>query len=343
MITALITGIGGTNSIAVLKALNASSVPHRSIGTDIKAFNAGSWLVDSSQIIPPVSSGSDYLTAIKQIVADNDVKIIFATTETEIAFLAQAKEQLEQEQKVVVMVADKEILKICQDKYKTQVFLRENDFIDIPTALADDKEAVRQLVAQEGYPLVRKPLAGYGSRGVSVIRSEAEMLEYGYEAEYVVQKYIEGDSGQEFDEYTAEVFVNQDGSIAGGIIIQRTLIRGESNSGKVVRDEKTLAYLTKVAQKLGIKGPCNFQYRKSEGKAYIFEINARYSGTSAVRAHFGFNNVDLALKSFVLGDHTTLKAEDITEGYFIRYWEEAYASVEEMQQFVRDGRMSNGK
>ena len=33
-----------------------------------------------------------------------------------------------------------------------------------------------------------------------------------------------------------------------------------------------------------------------------FEINARFSGTTAIRAHFGFNEPELAIQSYQRGD-----------------------------------------
>lgn len=337
MITALIAGIGGTNSLAILKSLNLSKVEHRSVGTEIKALNAGSILSDVSYLIPKVSDEAAYKAALIEIIKKENVNIIFATTETEIAYLASVKEELQDEYGLTVMVADTAILEISQDKYKTQEFLKHNQFVYIPTTIAHSLEAINQFVAENGFPVIRKPIYGYGSRGVDIIRNQDELDLFPVDDDYVLQAYIESDETDGFDEYTSEVFVNKDGSIAGGIVIQRTLLRGESNNGKVIRDDETLGYLKKVAQTLGVKGPCNFQYRMKDGKPYIFEINARYSGTSAVRAHFGFNNVDLALKSFVNNDHTVIEDNAITEGYFVRYWEEAYITVPKLDQFKKDG------
>lgn len=333
MITVLIMGIGGTNSIAILKALNQSSLKHRSVGADIKALNAGSLLVDKSYLVPKVSDETEYKKKIKEIIRTESVDIIFATTEAEIAYLGGVKDELEATHEVVVMVPDKRVLDICQDKYKTQEFLKSHSFTYIPTVVTDSLKSINSFVGKQGYPLIRKPIMGYGSRGIDIVSNDEDLERFEVDSDYVLQAYIEGDESDGFDEYTAEIFVNSDGSVAGGIIIQRALIRGESNNGRVIHDDQTLEYLKEISKKLGIKGPCNFQYRMKGSKPYIFEINARYSGTSAVRAHFGFNNVDLALRSFVNNEHVKVNSNDISTGYFVRYWEEAYIGETAFKEF----------
>jgi carbamoyl-phosphate synthase large subunit len=169
VIKAMITGIGGTNSIAVLKALNLSKTPHRSIGTDIKPLNAGSYLTDESFLIPSVSNEKEYRAGLEKIIRTKHINIIFATTETELYYLAKIKPELEKHHKLVVMVPDLEILSLCQDKLKTQEFLRTNGFTYIPTIVPSSADEIAKFVTDNGFPLIQKPIHGYGSRGVSVI------------------------------------------------------------------------------------------------------------------------------------------------------------------------------
>jgi len=56
-----------------------------------------------------------------------------------------------------------------------------------------------------------------------------------------------------------------------------------------------------VPQALGIVGPCNVQLRRTPRGPVIFEINPRFSGGASIRAHFGFNEVDVAVTELARG------------------------------------------
>ena len=77
-----------------------------------------------------------------------------------------------------------------------------------------------------------------------------------------------------------------------------------------------------VVRAVGARGPCNVQLRLTERGPVTFEINPRFSGTTGMRAHFGYNEVEMALRSFVLGE--TLSPPQVREGVALRFWEETY-------------------
>ena len=53
-----------------------------------------------------------------------------------------------------------------------------------------------------------------------------------------------------------------------------------------------------------------------------FEFNARFSGTTAVRAYYGFNEPEMAVRSFYLGEEP--EEPRIREGMAFRYPEEVF-------------------
>ena len=343
MTTVLVTGIGGTRSIGIMKSLRDMQEHIRVIGTDANFFNAGAFQCDVAYIVP-FASEEGYLARLEEIIIKENVSIVFASVEKEVAFLAQHKAEIEA-MGVVCLVPDQEVLAVCFDKYKTQQFLNDNGFTAIPCIYTDNEAATRQFADEHGFPLIRKPVMGYGSKGLSIICAQEELAEIPKSNEYVLQQYIENEDTETFyntvlNEYTAEVFINNNGSVAGGIILKRALHAGETVAGYSVDDEKTLRYLSGIAVKLGIKGPCNFQYRKADGKIYIFEINPLFSGTTYVRAQFGFNNVALAVKSFVRGEHETIASSELEDKYFVRYLSETFINPKDIEKFQTTGKFT---
>ena len=58
----------------------------------------------------------------------------------------------------------------------------------------------------------------------------------------------------------------------------------------------------RLAGIMGSKSPLNVQLRVIDGKVYIFEINPRFSGTTAFRALAGFNEPDIMIPHHLLGE-----------------------------------------
>ncbi len=72
---------------------------------------------------------------------------------------------------------------------------------------------------------------------------------------------------------------------------------------------------------------------------YCFEINVRFSGTTPIRARFGFNEVEAALRDFVLGEPVTLPR--VTSGAVVRYINELYLDPAAVESLRTRGELSN--
>ncbi len=110
----------------------------------------------------------------------------------------------------------------------------------------------------------------------------------------------------------------------------RQLRCGDTYKAFVVQDEKIQDYLQEVIQVLNPWGPCNVQLRLKDGVPYIFEFNARCSGTTASRALAGFNE-PLMVCDYLQGENIVF---NIKEMAILRYWSEltvSYNQIEEMK------------
>lgn len=67
-----------------------------------------------------------------------------------------------------------------------------------------------------------------------------------------------------------------------------------------------------VSAALALKeyGPANFQIRVGSDGPAIFEINARFSGTTVMRALAGFNEVKPAVRWAVFGERATCRSRN---------------------------------
>jgi len=115
--------------------------------------------------------------------------------------------------------------------------------------------------------------------------------------------------------------------------MRRRLQHGTSVFTEIVDQPSLHEAARRIAETLRPVGPCNMQFRMHEGRPVCFELNIRFSGTTPIRAHFGFTDVDAAIDHFVL-DQPMCALPHLTSGRAIRYWDEVYPSEAEYQRLA---------
>ena len=114
-----------------------------------------------------------------------------------------------------------------------------------------------------------------------------------------------------------------DGDVKEVISLRRELKEGTTSDayydGPLPRIDE---YVRKVAGSLKPTGACNFQLRiDQEGTPKLFEINPRHSGTTFMRALFGFNEVEYILKSLIGESFPEFR---LRKGLVKRFYDEAF-------------------
>ncbi|MEP7292903.1 MAG: ATP-grasp domain-containing protein, partial [Chloroflexota bacterium] len=182
------------------------------------------------------------------------------------------------------------------------------------SALPGDEQ---RLIAKFGFPLVVKPRRGARSVGVSVVSNRRELavaLENGQNV--IIQEHV----GTPHEEYTAGVLCF-DGHCQASIVMRRDLRDGNTYRAYVEPYPELNRIVRLLAEQLKPYGPANFQFRiDAEGRIKVFEINARFSGTTPLRAQAGFNEVEFALRYILL--HEPVPQPEITPMIILRHWQE---------------------
>lgn len=83
--------------------------------------------------------------------------------------------------------------------------------------------------------------------------------------------------------------------------MHRRLKNGTTIWAEVVENKEIKQEANKICQAYQPKGPLNIQMRLDKlGRPVCFEMNVRFSGTTAMRAHFGFEDVAAMIKEYIL-------------------------------------------
>ena len=318
--TVLVTGVGDTVGQALVKAARQSALPCRVLGTDRDEFSVGLQWVDAGFVLPHCSRPGDYLAELRRICAGEGAQLILPGSEIELELLSRHADALRAETGAIVVASPPDVLCIGMDKWETCQFL-ERAALNFPRyARGDSAEEIERLIDVAGFPLIAKPFRGTGARGLMKIKSRKDIASIrAAGVPMVVQEYLQPDD----EEYSVEVYTLKDGRQAGAISYRRDqLIAGDTYKALVMPHDAAQAEARAVAAALGAAGPCNVQLRVTERGPVTFEINPRFSGGVSMRAHFGYNEVEMAIRDLVR--HESVPPPRIIQGRALRFWEEMY-------------------
>jgi carbamoyl-phosphate synthase large subunit len=247
------------------------------------------------------------------IIRAKNIQILFVGVDFELPIFAKYKNQIETDTNCKIIVSDKNVIDVGNDKYLTYLFLKENGLSHPLTYLPEECD-----FSALSFPLIVKPRIGARSVGVYKVNSMSEMENAIYKVKNpIIQELI----GNDATEYTCGI-ISLNGALQRSIALRRSLKDGNTFISEYRADYPTAIYnyLEEIARKLQPFGACNLQLRlDSDGIPKLFEINPRHSGTTFMRTLFGYNEVVFILKYILEG--VKIKFE-MKEGKAIRYFDE---------------------
>jgi carbamoyl-phosphate synthase large subunit len=331
MVNILVTGAGALVGHGVLRLLRTMARPVGIVTADPDHRAAGHWLGDRARTIP-MARDPGFIAAIERIVERDDIGIVLVGTDVELAVFAREKARLARLGANVV-VSSPEVIEIADDKWRTVEFLRNAGLPYPRSALASDRAGCLALAAECAFPLFAKPRRGARSVGARAIPHAAALdAVIGPASDLIVQEHLPEHPG----EFTAGC-VGWGGDVGGVVVLRRDLRDGNTYRAYHDGSDRHEAAIADVARRLGIEGPCNFQFRERDGRPVVFEINARFSGTTPLRALFGFNEVEAIIEHVLTGAPTprpTLRA-----GAVLRAWSDIFVEDDSLRSFASKGEL----
>jgi len=330
-LTVLVLGVGGNVSQGILKALAQSPSAGRVIGACIDARAAGLYLCDRAYISPPAAE-PDFVSWLTETCRAEGVDAVLSGVEPVLEVLAREAAALEAETGARCVTSPPEVLAIGQDKLATSRWLAAQGLAFPATAGLHDPSGVAAVVADCSFPLIVKPRRGKGSAGVRLVGSAAELHTLAGDAALIVQEHL-GDPSVEF---TAGCFCDRDGALQGSVVFRRSLAAGTTDHAVAGDFPAVRAAAESIAGALRPMGPLNVQMRETDRGPVAFELNVRFSGTTPVRVHLGFNEVEAALRHLVLDEDVPAFPANV-RGTMLRYWNEVYVDADAMATLKADG------
>lgn len=310
--TVLVPGAAGPAGINTIKSLKMAGFGGKILATDSSSLSAGFFMADINEIIPQADEHS-FLDRLFQIVKMYQVEVLMPSSGSDIYPYSENRKQLA-EMGAEAIVSDRDKLEICRDKMLTFQTLSNKFILPFTTAESDKIDT---------FPVLAKPRFGKGSRGIVKIDDESD-LRYiiSKRDDLVFQEYLPG------TEYTVDVLSDLDGKpIIAVPRIRMQTKAGISTKGRVLRDPALEMECMKIAELVGIRGPCCMQMKESaEGRLKLIEINPRMGGGTIFTSLAGANFPAMLL-DMIEGRQVSLPV--ISEITVIRYFEEFVLRSEE--------------
>jgi carbamoyl-phosphate synthase large subunit len=339
----LVTAVGGIVAQGIIKSLKLANlsdsglVKYKIIAADMSAQAPGLYRCHDGFLLPSANS-PDYIENIVKIAREEDIDAIYVGSDKELLVIGKSKKRIERESRAKVLSSPVEVLTIGRDKWKTYLFLKQNDLSVPRSALPIDAE---KFVKEFDFPIVVKPREGYGSLFFYLVHSKSEMKQAisnikkaGWHP--MLQEFLNGDN----IEYTSGVTVDRFGKyVMSSVSIRKTVKNGQTYKAFIDDYREVRKSSEEAAIKLGGRGSINIQSKLVGNKPKIFEINPRFSATCPMRSAAGINEPDIVFRNSVLGEEIRVKR--YRKLVCMRYWNEVYTDFPTYEKVRSTGRVGN--
>lgn len=267
----LLTAIG--RRVQLIKHLRKSNYV---VGVDAGDLSPAKYFVDSFFNVP-LYNDKNYLDALLYICKSEKTDMLVPLYEKEFLILDKYRDEF-RKTGTTLLLSNRKILEICNDKWKTYNFFKQNNIATPGTYLIE--EIKNNFNLHINYPLILKPRDGMGSRGILYANSKEDLAYIIQDLEnYIVQEKIEG------TEFTLDVLCDLEGQVISIVPRQRLEIRaGEVSKAKAVKDFELINATLDLVNKMNAEdgksiGPMNIQcIVNGNNEIKFIEINPRFGG-----------------------------------------------------------------
>jgi len=246
---------------------------------------------DTSVVVPGIHD-KEYVPFLLDYCLQHRITAVIPLFDIDIPVLAAARERFAANG-VTVVVADEWVANICNDKWSTFKFLKENDF-DVPVTehtLLETRKALAE--GRLGLPLFVKPRWGMGSIGVYKVETEAELdVLYAKVLRDVERTYLRFESAAtpggsvlvqeciDGVEYGLDVVNDLAGRHVATFVKKKLAMRsGETDSAVTVDEPELFEMGARIAGLLQHRGNLDMDlFRTKDGRVVVLELNARFGG-----------------------------------------------------------------
>ncbi len=241
-------------------------------------------------VISPLIYDDNYIQFLLDYCKKNKIDIMLSLFDIDLLMLAKHKSDFEKIGTRVI-VSDKDFISICNDKWLTYLFLKENGFNIPKTYLSLDMVLEEIGNGNLVYPIIVKPRFGCGSISLSIADNEESLLYlYKQNIKAISTSYLRYESAvtenkvifQEFlkgQEYGVDCINDLNGNFVNAIVKKKLAMRaGETDIAETVELPVIFETTKKIAKLSHHIANLDMDVFLVNGEPYVLEMNARFGG-----------------------------------------------------------------
>ncbi len=274
----------------------------------------------------PLSTSDGFKDFVIEIVNREKPDLIMPGRDADVLLLAELAE-LSSEMRKRIPGGSLNAARIINDKWESYRFAVKYGLNFAPSLLPDhsNPKGVIDWARNVGFPVLVKPLQGFGSNGVRIIYEEDELsrlIEKGEDG-LILQKILGPGSNwhreakkikenmgfgvplftclADDNQYSSEMVIDPDGSLGEIMTCKNLMVMGRCEEAEICDDPdliRTSENFAASIAKEGWRGMFNLQCRKTDSGFYGFEMNGRLSGSASARGWLGYDEMRELIKAF---------------------------------------------
>lgn len=265
-------------------------------------------------VVSPLIYDQEYIPFLLDYCKENKIDVLISLFDIDLLPLAINKQKFA-EIGTKVVVSDPDLISVCNDKWKTYLFLDEKGFNVPKTYLTLQKTMAALDSGELKYPIIIKPRFGCGSIAMSVAEDEMELLCYFRRNTRTINRsYLKYESAAEDEkiiyqeclcgqEYGVDIINDLNGVYQNAIVRKKIAMRsGETDIAEIVDEPEILKEVTRLGKMTGHIGNMDCDAFLVDGKPYILEMNARFGGGYPF-SHIGGCNLPKAIVAWAKNEN----------------------------------------
>lgn len=239
-------------------------------------------------VVTPLAYSDSYIPFLLEYCQKNNIDAILSLLDLDLPVLAAHREQFAAVG-TRLLISDSKVIEICNDKWLSYQFLRENEF-QTPTTWIS-----LEAFHNDGghFPVLIKPRWGMGSLSIFEAENEMELTVLFHKAKKATlcSPMLRYEAGQDMErcvviqeklngqEYGLDIINDLTGKYQTTIVKKKLAMRAGETDCAQVEDVPVLKRLgQKISSVLGHIANLDADVFMADGKPYVLEMNARFGG-----------------------------------------------------------------
>lgn len=294
-----------------IDALEGSGLVHASNSEWTTALEAA-----DEAVITPLIYDENYIDFLLSYCEKHDISVVISLFDIDLPVLAKNKKSF-RKKGIDVIVSDYKVTQICNDKWKSYLFLKENGF-KTPLSFLTLDSAKKALEKKElDFPVIIKPRWGMGSISIfkadnagelevlfAKVKREVHESYLKYESQsdpessVIIQQFLNG------QEYGLDIINNLDQNHIATLVKKKMAMKAGETEGAVTVKHNLLEKTgQQIAASLKHIGNLDTDCFIVNDEAYILEMNCRFGGGYPF-SHLAGADVPKAILAWIEGKNT---------------------------------------